>query len=139
MSGATVRHEEPGFEIVKDLESQSLEQVTHKRLHERLTIRTKVLLRPGNASEMHSLKVQGITRDVSNGGCMVLFPVPILVGDLYRLEFLSDELELPAVIARCLRCRMIHERAFETGFSFFNKLSLKPQRARGAGEPDLLG
>ena len=124
------------LDIVKDIENQSVEQLRKKRLHERLTIRTKVLLRPGNASEMHTMKVQGITRDLSNGGCLSMFPVAVKVGDIYRLEFAAENLDLPVVFARCLRCRMIHEQAFEVGFSFFNQISLTS--AQGAGGGDLL-
>lgn len=129
-------NEELELDIVKDIENQSVEQLRKKRLHERLTIRTKVLLRPGNASEMHTMKVQGITRDLSNGGCLSMFPVAVQVGDIYRLEFSAENIDLPVVFARCLRCRMIHEQAFEAGFSFFNQISLPS--AEGTGGDDLL-
>lgn len=130
-------NEELELDIIKDIENQSVEQLRKKRLHERMTIRTKVLLRPGNASEMHTMKVQGITRDLSNGGSLAMFPVAVKVGDIYRLEFSAENLDLPVVFARCLRCRMIHEQAFEAGFSFFNQISLQ-NSAQGAGGDDLL-
>lgn len=126
------------LDFLEELGEQSIEQLRRKRLHERVSVRTRIILRPGNSSDLLKLKVQGMTSDLSSGGCRALFPVPIKVGDIYRLEFHSADVDVPMVFARCLRCRLIREDAFETGFSFFSQISLAERRPSGS-EGDLLG
>ncbi len=113
------------MDLISDLEGQSEEQLRIKRSHERVALRAKVILLPGNSSDTKKIKLQGVTSDLSKGGCKVMFPMPIMVGDVYRLEFEIPDLELPMTFARCLRCRFIHESAFEMGFFFFTQLNLQ--------------
>ena len=55
---------------------------------------------------------------------MILFSDPLLVGDIYRLSFERSTIPLEPMFARCLRCRLVREDAFEAGFSFFNPIDL---------------
>ena len=123
------------LELLAEIEAQNPENVAGQRLHERVSMRTRVILRPGNASQVRELKIQGMTGDLSEGGCRALFPIPVMVGDIFRLEFDLEWLEAPTVYARCLRCRMVREDVFETGFQFFNSIDLsaqsKKQKSRG--------
>ena len=82
------------------------------------------MLRPGNSSELTAPKLQGITADISRGGCRATFPLPVGVGDVYRLHFESQQLHLSLVFARCVRCRLLRENAFVAGFQFFTEISL---------------
>jgi hypothetical protein len=123
--------------LLEEIERQGAGKVSLERLHERVAVRAKVILRPGNASQARELKVQGVTGDMSQGGCRALFPVPIQVGDIFRLELDIEWLESPIIFARCLRCRMVREDVFETGFEFFNAIPLDPARRRSGGK-DLL-
>jgi hypothetical protein len=68
--------------------------------------------------------VQGISGDVSEGGCCVLFPVPLNVGDVYLLTFDRKTINVSPALARCMRCRLMREDAYECGFSFFTPLDL---------------
>jgi hypothetical protein len=61
-----------------------------------------------------------------------LLPLPLLVGDVYRLQFERNTLDLPLTFARCVRCRLVREDAFEVGFAFFSAICL-PEEAVGAG------
>ena len=123
------------LELLAEIEAQNPENVAGQRLHERVSMRTRVILRPGNASQVRELKIQGMTGDLSEGGCRALFPIPVMVGDIFRLEFDLEWLDAPTVYARCLRCRMVREDVFETGFQFFNSIDLsaqsKKQKSRG--------
>ena len=65
-----------------------------------------------------------------------MFPIPAMVGDIYRLTFDKELLDVPTIFARCLRCRLIREDSFEAGFAFFTKIKL-PQVAQGPKD-DLL-
>ena len=55
---------------------------------------------------------------------MAIFVSPVTVGDVYRLQFDKASIDLPLVFARCLRCRLVREDAFEAGFTFFTPISL---------------
>ena len=101
-----------------DIERRSADEIHRMRAHERLALKARVALAPGNASDP-SAPMNGVTADVSRGGCRAIFPGPVRVGDVYRLRFDREKLALPLVFARCLRCRMLREDAFEAGFSFF--------------------
>ena len=96
-----------------------------------------MILQSGNASELLSFKVKGVTGDISQGGCSVLFPIAARVGDIYRLEFDQETLALPLTFARCVRCRLIREDAYEAGFAFFKAITLPENvavsEASGAG------
>jgi len=115
---------EEAFDVLRDLERNTPEEIRRQRAHFRLAIKAGVILQPGNASDMLSFKVKGVTGDVSAGGCSGLFPVPARVGDIYRLQFDRKTLDLPLTFARCVRCRLVREDAFEVGFSFFSPISL---------------
>ena len=92
--------------------------------HQRFEIRVSVLLKPGNSSSLQA-PLEGTSIDVSDGGCMLQFPKPVGVGDVYQLDFDDERLDLPIVFARCRRCRMVREDLFEAGFSFFSSISLQ--------------
>jgi len=120
--------EEQAFDLLQDLERSTSEEIRRQRAHFRLTIKAGVVLQSGNASELLQFKVKGVTGDISEGGCSALFPLPVRVGDVYRLQFERSELDLPVIFARGVRCRLIREDAFEAGFSFFQSISL-PENA----------
>lgn len=129
--------EELGFDLLKDLEQQTNENIKRQRTSERISIKAKVILQPGNASELLTFKVQGVTGDISKGGCGAIFPIPVHVGDIYRLTFDRNQLEIPMVFARCLRCRLVREDAYEAGFAFFTPIRL-PEELAGTEPDDLL-
>ncbi len=112
------------FDLLQELERNKSDEIRRQRVHERLIIKTKVIVQPGNASDLMKLKVQAVTSDISSGGCQVLTPVTLNVGDIYRISFDRSEIDLHMTFARCLRCRLIREDAFEAGFSFFHSLDL---------------
>ncbi|HOW69698.1 MAG TPA: PilZ domain-containing protein [Phycisphaerae bacterium] len=112
------------LEFVEDLERNTAEEVRRQRSHTRFQIRTAVTLQPGNSSERNKRQVSGTTADISEGGGKVLLPEPCGVGDIYLLSFNRQELDLPITFARCVRCSLIRENAFEVGFRFFAPVEL---------------
>jgi hypothetical protein len=122
--------------LLDDLEN--LKKGGRKKLEDRAPVRLKVILRNGNSSQLAGLEVQGITGNISGGGCLAIFPVPIGVGDVYRLEFEKGSLDIPLVFSRCLRCRLIHESAFEAGFTFFSPVQIGNSREVKSSSNDLL-
>lgn len=119
------------FELLEELEANTSEEIIRQRAWSRIQLRVKVVVQPGNTSDVRSMKVAGVTGDISSGGCQVLLPVPLQVGDTYRLGFDRETLDLPLVFARCVRCRLIREDAFESGLSFFQAVELDDRLARG--------
>ncbi|TWT41281.1 PilZ domain protein [Phycisphaerae bacterium RAS1] len=112
------------FDMLKELEQNTPDEIRRQRAHFRITVKAKVTLQSGNASQVLDFKVQGVTGDVSEGGCRILCPIPMHVGDIYRLEFDRKTLNIPLTFARCVRCHLLREDAYEVGFAFFMPLSL---------------
>ena len=77
--------EEQDFDILQELEQQTDEQIRRLRMHERLSLKAKVILQSGNSSALLDYKVQGMMGDISEGGCRAMFPIPVIAGDVYRL------------------------------------------------------
>ena len=117
-------NEDAAFHMLQELEQNTPEEIRRQRTHFRLAVKARVILQPGNASQLLTLKIKGITGDISEGGCSVLFPIPPAVGDVYRLQFDRTVLDLPLTFARCVRCRLVREDAFEAGFAFFSPICL---------------
>ncbi|MFO1065110.1 MAG: PilZ domain-containing protein [Pirellulales bacterium] len=119
------------FKISDSLEAfNELEKCTDKsilalRSSERLDIRTKLVIRAGNPSERHRAGVEAVTADISNGGCMTLSSRAVLPGDIFWLTFSEDAVRIGSLLARCMRCRMVQEDAYEIGFRFLQNISLK--------------
>ncbi len=120
------------FHLMQELERNTTEEIRRQRAHFRLAVKVGVILQAGNASEVLTFKVKGISGDISEGGCSVLFPIPPRVGDIYRLQFDPKAIDLPLTFARCVRCRLIREDAFEAGFSFFRPICLPEELTTSA-------
>lgn len=112
------------FDLLQELERNTPEEIRHQRTHFRLQIKAKVILQSGNSSGLQGFRMQGVTGDLSEGGCKALFPMPAGVGDVYRLKIDDENLKLPLIFARCLRCVLLREDAFEVGFRFFAPIEL---------------
>ena len=123
-----------GFQLLQELESNTTEEIRRQRAHFRLVIKAAVILQAGNASELLHFKVKGVTGDISEGGCSALFPIPVGVGDIYRLAIDREALDLPLTFARCVRCRLVREDAFEAGFAFFKTICL-PEHLAAQAQP----
>ncbi len=111
-------------ELLEDLASQSLSELRKQRADTRIDFKLRVSLSPGNSSQRHEPLIDGHTKDISPGGCRAILPAPPQVGDIYLMKFESDQLCLPRVFARCLRCRLVREEAFEASFQFFNSIEI---------------
>ena len=120
------------FGLLRDLERNTPEEIRRQRAHFRAAIKAAVILQAGNASELMAFKVKGVTGDISEGGCSALFPIPTRVGDIYRLQFDREAIGLPLTFARCVRCRLVREDAYEAGFAFFSPICLPENMLAGS-------
>lgn len=117
-------HDHEDLELLQDLERQSVEEIRKLRAHERIDLRIQLQIRPGNASQWREEPLLATTNDVSAGGCGAISPAPLLVGDIYRLEFERGKIDVPVVYARCVRCRQLRDDAFEVAMAFFNPIPM---------------
>ncbi len=125
-------------DLLKELEQQTPEAIRRLRSSERHEVQSGVQIRSANASAINEPTIEGVTGDVSPGGCRIMSNVPLRVGDVYKLEIEKGELELPILFARCLRCRLVREDAFESGFAFFNTIKLDEVRTENSIMDSLL-
>ncbi len=132
LDNATLK--EDALESLADLERSKSDVVKRARTSTRIRVKSKVIAQPGNSRDRRRFKVQGITGDISSGGCQVLFPAPLHVGDIYWLTFDKSDVELDSVFGRCLRCRLIREDAYEAGFKFFQPIDVSGAVESGNSE-----
>ena len=116
--------EDDTLDSLAALENNQSDAVKRARSSTRIRVKSKVIAQPGNSGDRLKFKIQGATGDISASGCQILFPIPVRVGDIYWLTFDKTELELGSVFARCLRCRLIREDAYEAGFKFFEPVDV---------------
>ena len=120
-------------EAIAEMEQNTPEQLKKRRSHARIAVQAKVIAQPASTSHRNRFQTQGVLGDISRGGCLILFADPLLVGDIYRLSFDRSTLDVEPVFARCLRCRLVKEDAFEAGFSFFRPIDLSTLQ-QGSGD-----
>lgn len=130
--------DQDAFELMRDIESQTPDEIRRRRLSHRVAVKARVLLQPGNASELASLKIEGVVGDISSYGCRLMTAAPLRVGDIYRLRFQGQLEELPMTFMRCVRCHLVRDDAFESGFQSFHPIVL-PETSGLKAEADLLG
>ena len=116
--------QDDAFKILQELEQNQPDELRKQRTHFRVAVKAEITLQPGNSSDRLKFKVRGVTGDISQSGLGALFPIPTGVGDIYRLEFDQSKIELPVTMARCVRCRLVRDDAFECGFLFFSNIAL---------------
>ena len=118
------RRQQDDASLIQELERNTPEEIRRQRAHFRVTVRARVIVQPGNASQVHNQKLQCSVGDLSEGGCRMVAPLPLAVGDIYRLTFNPQELPLAMTFARCMRCQLLREDAYDVGFRFFSAISL---------------
>ncbi|MHC4377505.1 MAG: PilZ domain-containing protein [Planctomycetota bacterium] len=105
-------------DVLSRLGEEVTDEAKSQRAHDRVELRARVQVQPGNISEREAYKVQGVLGDLSDDGMQALFPRPLGVGDFFYIQFDRSKVDLPGVLALCKRCRQVRSDAFESGFSF---------------------
>lgn len=113
------------LQAFNELERCTDHAIMAQRSSERIEIRAKVMVRPANLSHRHQYAVESVTADISTGGCMLLASRAVLPGDLFHLTFHDGLSNLNPLLARCMRCRMIQDDAFEVGIRFLQNIPLQ--------------
>jgi hypothetical protein len=121
----TTTSADPRLEAFLDLQENS--DAKGNRAHKRIQLRARCTVWPGDASRRGEGAITTVCNDVSARGCRVISITPIMVGDLYRLEFDQETLDVAPVFSRCLRCRLLRDDAYEVGFAFFAEVDLREE------------
>jgi PilZ domain len=88
-------------------------------------LNVQLIIRPSNSSQRKESSIRGYCKNLSQSGCGVITDCPPRVGDLYRFELPSDATHpIHGAHARCVRCHLLDEEAFEAGFSFLSPVDL---------------
>jgi hypothetical protein len=112
------------LDALSELEQNTSQAITALRASQRIDIKTRVWIQPGNSSSRSGFTIEGLTADISRGGCMLLVPRPLMAGDIFWLRFSEEHLRIAPLLVRCLRCRLVREDAFEVGIRFLNEIDL---------------
>ena len=112
------------LDALSELEQNTSQAITAMRASQRSDIRTRVWIQPGNSSNRTGFVIEGLTADISRGGCMLLIPRPLMVGDVFWLRISDEHLRIAPMLVRCVRCRLVKEDAFEVGIRFLNEIDL---------------
>ena len=123
------------LEALRELEQNTDQATATRRSSERISIRTEIVIRHGNASQRSEMAVAGITADLSNGGCLVLISRPLYPGDLFWITFDDDVVRIGSLMARCRRCRYVQEETFEVGFSFLAPVDVRASLVETTSSP----
>ena len=113
------------LEALNELAGNTDPEILRQRASERIDVQVRVEIRPGNSSQRLQSVAHGMTSDLSDGGCRMLSSIPLMAGDMYWLTFDDAEFQIGALFARCLRCRMVQEEVFESGFAFLSTVDLQ--------------
>lgn len=103
---------------------------------ERFLVQESLVLRPASTSQRSREELHGRCKNLSTSGCGVILDLPPLVGDFYQLLTpKAPGSALHGVQARCVRCHLIDEDAFDAGFRFFTPITLPPVQSDSQGNP----
>ena len=109
---------------LEQLEQSSHERYVQMRSSDRVDFHAKLLIRPGNSGDRHLTVIEGVTTDISDGGCRALLVHPILPGNVFFVEFDQARISVDPLLVRCLRCKFVREDSFDVSFSFFSSIDL---------------
>ena len=88
-------------------------------------LNVQLIIRPSNSSQRRETSIRGYCKNLSQSGCGVVTDCAPRVGDMYRFEMPSDTTHpIHGAHARCVRCHLLDEEAFEVGFSFLTPVEL---------------
>ncbi len=110
---------EDSFKVLEELELNQPKSVMEVRCVDEVEVKAKVWVEPGNASDRDGFKPEGMSSRIGQLSLTTLFQVPLRVGDVYRVSFDRDSLDLDPAYAVCRRCRFVNDDTFESMLMFF--------------------
>ena len=112
-------NQEEALNLLEELELSKPEDVAELRRIDSFPFKCEATLLPGNASEWKECENQGMTRQISKRSILAVFKKTVSVGDVFRVQFDPEKLDIPHVYALCERCRIVGDQGYEAFLSFF--------------------
>ncbi len=110
---------EESFKVLEELELNQPKAVMEVRCVDEVEVKAKVWVEPGNASDRDGTKLVGVSSRIGQLSLTTVFPQPLRVGDVYRVTFDRDSLDLDPTYAVCRKCRFVNDDTFESMLMFF--------------------
>ncbi len=88
-------------------------------------VKATVWVEPGNFGDRDGHKHVGMSSRISEESLVTVFQAPLRVGDVYRVTFDKELLDLAPCYAQCWRCHLVNEEAFESTLVFFEPVNLR--------------
>jgi hypothetical protein len=99
----------------------------------------EVELRPSSSSQRHAECIRGVCKNISRSGCGVIGPAAPRVGDVYRMEIPDAAAHaLHGSHVRCVRCQLLDEDLFESGFCFLSPLAAAATQPQATPAADVV-
>ena len=110
---------EESFKVLEELELNQPKDVMEIRCIDEVEVKATVWVEPGNASDRDGHKLVGMSSRIGKMNVTTVFPRALRVGDVYRVTFDKDSLDLEPCYALCRRCRFVNADTFESMLTFF--------------------
>jgi hypothetical protein len=115
---------EDSLKVFEELELNQPKSVMEVRCVDEVEVQAKVWVEAGNFSDRDGSKLVGVSSRIGQLSLTTLFPQPLKVGDVYRITFDRDSLDLDPAFAVCKRCRYVNDDTFESMLAFFAPVNI---------------
>lgn len=114
------------FDVTQHIDvSRARDVATHR-------VQAPVEIHAGNLSERSDTGIRGQTRELQHGGVTCILEKPVLVGNVFYLEFDKAQLDIAPQLTVCERCALISPTAFDVHFAFVEPIAI-PNELHGHG------
>ncbi len=121
-------------QLLDDIELRQRSDVGRARELAGVRLKATLTIRPANVVDRGAFAATGTTTELRTQAALCMFPVPVMVGSMFQVEFARGDLDVPPVFAVCDRCAMLGDASFEVRLRFVADLPL-PESPDRRGEP----
>ena len=111
--------------VLEELELNQPKEVLEVQCVDEIEVRATVWVEPGNFSDRDGHKHVGMSSRISEESLVTVFQAPLRVGDVYRVTFDKELLDLAPCYAHCRRCYFVNEETFESTLVFLESVNLR--------------
>ena len=126
---------EEAHRLIEELELNHPKRVMEVRCVDGVEIKATVWVESGNATDRDGHKLVGTSSRIGQLNLTTVFRWPLSVGDVYRITFDRESLNLNPCYAVCRKCCLVNEETFQSTLTFF----APDQSGLGAAGPSRVG
>lgn len=115
---------EEAFKLLEELQLNQPSTVIESKESGEAGVTIGLTIETGNASQKTTTALEGVSSKLSKLQVVLLANEPLLVGDVYRVEFDASMLNAGKVYALCRRCQMLNDEQFQISLRFLTPLDL---------------